>query len=143
MRPDINNTGQLESTQQIAGTKLEKTPQNAEVVQEQKSELGGELPSNTAGSTQAQPQAQTTTDLTNTPVKDTQTTSLQATSPKEQYEAALANIPAEDAEVIEKVWVEKADEIEEKTKDDPYTEDEAQHSLSRAYLKKRFNLDVD
>ncbi len=56
---------------------------------------------------------------------------------------SLAQLPAEDADVIEKVWVEKSDQIIETKKDDPRAEDEAQHNLSRAYLKKRFNLDVN
>lgn len=56
---------------------------------------------------------------------------------------SLANLPAEDADVIEKEWVDKSDEIIASKQDDPRAEDDAQHNLSRAYLKKRFNLDVE
>lgn len=63
-----------------------------------------------------------------------------ATTP---VDPSLAQLPAEDADVIEKEWVDKSDEIIESKKDDPRAEDDAQHNLSKAYLKKRFNLDVD
>ncbi len=58
------------------------------------------------------------------------------------YNTQLAQLPAEDTDKIEKAWVDEADKIVSTTSSDPYFEDEGQHALSRAYLKKRFNLDV-
>ena len=54
-----------------------------------------------------------------------------------------SNLPAEDSDLIEKEWVDTVDKVIEHTKDDPYTEEEAQQNLSRTYLKKRFKVDVD
>lgn len=54
-----------------------------------------------------------------------------------------ASLPAEDSDLIEKEWVDTVDKVIEHTKDDPYTEEEAQQNLSRTYLKKRFKVDVD
>lgn len=139
MKPDINNPGQLEATQKPAEKELELKP-----TPEQNLDKVGEQPTNSGGSAQTttvDPVQQTVVQ----PVANSQQTSQQvvAITAKDQFENQLAQLPADDADVIEKVWVEKADEIVDKTKDDPFLEDEAQHSLSRAYLKKRFNLDVD
>ena len=54
-----------------------------------------------------------------------------------------ANLTADDVELIEKEWVDVVDDTIEKTKDDPEVEERAQQELNKAYLKKRFNLDVD
>lgn len=43
---------------------------------------------------------------------------------------------------LEKPWVDRADEIIEKTAQDPYAEEEAHEELSALYLKQRFNLDI-
>ncbi|MBI2798343.1 hypothetical protein HYX70_03555 [Candidatus Saccharibacteria bacterium] len=52
-------------------------------------------------------------------------------------------LDADDIDLIEKEWVDTVDDVIEHTKDDPYTEEEAQQSLSKTYLKKRFGIDVD
>lgn len=54
-----------------------------------------------------------------------------------------ANLTADDVDLIEKEWVDVVDDTIEKTKDDPEIEERAQQELNKAYLKKRFNLDVD
>lgn len=138
MKPDQTNPGEFEATQDPAV----EAPELQKSVPEQVADRAGELPQQTAvvptadDATQSQQGAM--------PRGQSVTTQSQATvTAKEQFEAELAKIPAEDVDTIEKEWVEKADEIVEKTKDDPYAENEVQHSLSRAYLKKRFNLDVD
>jgi len=59
------------------------------------------------------------------------------------FEAQLSQMPAEDAEIIEKEWVDRVDHVIETTSDDPYFQEQGQHALARHYLKKRFNLDVD
>lgn len=49
---------------------------------------------------------------------------------------------ADDNELIEKEWVEKAKEIVEKTKQDPYNQNKEIVRLRADYLKKRYNKDV-
>lgn len=141
MRPDQTNTGAFEAAQKQPANNMDLQKSTPEQVVDK----AGELPQTTVAAqstkTTQDDTSQTVVVAPNPPPVSQPT--VQPTTAKDQFEAELAKIPAEDADVIEKVWVEKADEIVEKTKDDPYTEDEAQHSLSRAYLKKRFNLEVD
>lgn len=61
---------------------------------------------------------------------------------RDMHLQSVDQLTAGDTKLIEKEWVDKTEEIIDKTKDDPYNEDEQQHHLSRTYLKKRFNLDV-
>lgn len=49
---------------------------------------------------------------------------------------------ADDVDVIEKEWVDKAEQVVEQTKDDPYAEEEAVEKLQVDYLKKRYDHDV-
>lgn len=49
---------------------------------------------------------------------------------------------ADDADVIEKEWVEKVSEVVKKTHGDPHAEEEAVEDLQIDYLKKRYGLDV-
>lgn len=58
------------------------------------------------------------------------------------YDPSLVNMEAADEDLIEKEWVDKAEEIITNDEDNPYVEDQHQHDISRVYLKKRFNLDV-
>ncbi len=57
---------------------------------------------------------------------------------------ATSQLPAvaSDVDVLEKEWVDHAQEIIKKTQDDPYREEEAVESLQRDYLKKRYGHDV-
>lgn len=50
-----------------------------------------------------------------------------------------ANLPADDGDLIEKEWVNKAKSIVEKTKDDPYKQSEELKVLKSDYLQKRYN----
>ena len=52
------------------------------------------------------------------------------------------SLTAADGGKLEKPWVDRADEIIEKTAQDPYVEEEAHEELSALYLKQRFNLDI-
>jgi hypothetical protein len=56
----------------------------------------------------------------------------------------VADTPAiaDDVDVIEKEWVDKAQDVIEKTKDDPYQEEEQIEALQRDYLKKRYGKEV-
>lgn len=53
------------------------------------------------------------------------------------------DLPAEDVDVIEKEWVDRAENIIKTTANDPFVEEQQEESLSKEYLKKRFNVDVD
>lgn len=49
---------------------------------------------------------------------------------------------AEDVDVIEKEWVDKAEQIVAQTAGDPHAEEEAVEDLQIDYLKKRYGKDV-
>lgn len=76
------------------------------------------------------------------PVVQSQNVHTDSATSRDLHLQSIENLSAEDSDLIEKVWVDKTENVIDTTKDDPYTEDEHQHQLSRTYLKKRFNLDV-
>ncbi len=133
MKPDDKNTGSVESVPATGELAISKNPNQptASSPETQPAVTSATTPPPTV----VAPAATTTTATTTTTNDDDSTTS--------PYEAGLAQLPAEDSGPIEKEWIEKADEIVAKTSSDPFSEDEAQHSLSRAYLKKRFNLEIE
>jgi Txe/YoeB family toxin of Txe-Axe toxin-antitoxin module len=49
---------------------------------------------------------------------------------------------ADDVDLIEKEWVERAKQIVEQTKHDPYQQNEAMMKMKTDYLKKRYNRDI-
>lgn len=49
---------------------------------------------------------------------------------------------ADDVDVIEKEWVDKAEEVIAKTAGDPHAEEEAVEDLQIDYMKKRYGKDV-
>ncbi len=49
---------------------------------------------------------------------------------------------ADDNDLIEKEWVEKAKQIVDKTKDDPYQQNRELGNMRADYLKKRYNKDI-
>jgi hypothetical protein len=49
---------------------------------------------------------------------------------------------ADDADLIEKEWVEKAKEIVAKTHQDPYLQNQEMNKVKADYLKKRYNKDL-
>lgn len=49
---------------------------------------------------------------------------------------------ADDADLIEKEWVEKAKEIVEKTRENPYLQNKAINEIKADYIKKRYNKDI-
>lgn len=57
---------------------------------------------------------------------------------------ALPSTPAiaDDTDLIEKEWVEKAKEIVGKTRNDPYLQNQEINKVKADYLKKRYNKDV-
>ncbi len=62
----------------------------------------------------------------------------------QQQTGLSANAPsiADDVDLIEKEWVEKAKEIVEKTRDNPYLQNKAISEMKADYIKKRYNKDV-
>ncbi len=133
MKPDEQKTGSVESTNSVEGINVEKNTKNIPP----KSEIISPV-SPSPGLTHNTQLAE--------PLGSAQHLELPAQTPQDgsnNFENQLAQLPAEDSGSIEKEWVTKANEIVAKTNNDPYFEDEAQHSLSRAYLKKRFNLDIE
>lgn len=50
---------------------------------------------------------------------------------------------ADDIDLIEKEWVDKAKQIVEHTKNDPYLQNEEITKFKRDYQKKRYNRDID
>jgi len=49
---------------------------------------------------------------------------------------------ADDVDLIEKEWVEKAKEIVNKTKEDPYSQNKEVNKFKATYIKKRYNKDM-
>lgn len=49
---------------------------------------------------------------------------------------------ADDIDLIEKEWVEKAKTIVNQTKDDPYKQNKAINKMKADYIKKRYNKDI-
>jgi hypothetical protein len=49
---------------------------------------------------------------------------------------------ADDSDLIEKAWVEKAKEIVGRTKDDPYLQNREINKFKADYIKKRYNKDI-
>lgn len=62
--------------------------------------------------------------------------------PTQTTGVAGAPLTANDDDVIEKEWVDKAKQIITGTKDDPYKRGEQVSELQRDYLKKRYGKDV-
>lgn len=62
------------------------------------------------------------------------------TTPQVQSDSAPANTPAvaDDVDVIEKVWVDKAKSIVKETKQDPYEQERKVSGLQSDYQKKRY-----
>jgi hypothetical protein len=49
---------------------------------------------------------------------------------------------ADDADLIEKAWVEKAKQLVEQTKNDPHKQNEEINRFKATYIKKRYNKDI-
>lgn len=51
-------------------------------------------------------------------------------------------LPAEDGDLIEKAWVQKAKDIVERTKNDPYNQNREINKVKKEYIQKRYQKDV-
>jgi hypothetical protein len=79
-------------------------------------------------------QSQTTPQMVqdNAQADDNTTVSAQSSS----------SLIADDVDVIEKIWVQKAKTIVNETKDDPRKQSTELSNMKRDYIKKRFNKDI-
>ncbi len=59
-----------------------------------------------------------------------------------QYKEVSLPTEAEDTDLIEKEWVERAKQIVEHTREDPYEQQRALSQMKADYLKKRYNKDI-
>lgn len=53
-----------------------------------------------------------------------------------------APLIADDADLIEKAWVEKAKQLVDQTKSDPYKQSQEINKFKADYIKKRYNKDI-
>lgn len=86
---------------------------------------------------QAQAQAQAAATATQPPVVDPQ-----AATPKTTPQTHINPELAEDVDLIEKEWVEKAKAIVNHTKDDPNRQSKEINKMKADYIKKRYNKDI-
>lgn len=75
------------------------------------------------------------------------TTAAPVVDPHTAPPAGVPGVPvtppiAEDADLIEKEWVEKAKQIVQRTKHDPHQQNQEMNVMKADYLKKRYNKDV-
>jgi hypothetical protein len=55
---------------------------------------------------------------------------------------STAHLAAQDSDLIEKEWVEKAKEIVERTRHDPFLQNREITKMKADYMKKRYNKDI-
>lgn len=75
---------------------------------------------------------------------DNDGTSTTTTSDQKTASSSTSSMPAiaDDVDVIEKAWVNKAKQIIQETKDDPYAQEEEFEKLQIEYHKKRYGRDI-
>jgi hypothetical protein len=82
------------------------------------------------------------------PVQATPALPQQATPPQQSSDQAsptssiTASLPAQDTDLIEKEWVERAKTIVSKTLDDPYKQKSEMSKIKADYIKKRFDKTI-
>ncbi len=62
--------------------------------------------------------------------------------PDPQYAEVALPAEAQDTDLIEKEWVERAKQIVDHTREDPYEQLRALSHMKADYLKKRYNKDI-
>lgn len=67
-----------------------------------------------------------------------------SSQPQADSEFAEVSLPsdAEDSDLIEKEWVERAKQIVEHTREDPHEQQRALSQMKADYLKKRYDKDI-
>ncbi|MBP6041584.1 hypothetical protein KA529_01040 [Candidatus Saccharibacteria bacterium] len=71
-----------------------------------------------------------------------QPTTQSATAPAASVQADPNPVIADDVDVIEKEWVDKARKIVDKSKDDPYLQELEVGKLQADYMKKRYGKEI-
>ena len=96
-------------------------------------------------------QAQSDNHGNNKPTKKSQVLPAANQQISEDLQAPIAKAPrvdietppiAEDTDLIEKEWVDKAKDIVEKTRSNPYKQQEELAKMKADYLKKRYNREI-
>jgi hypothetical protein len=75
-------------------------------------------------------------------VQQEQAQSAQPIDPKIKEMIVALPQEAQDTDLIEKEWVEKAKRIVEHTSDDPYVQQNELSKMKADYMKKRYNKDI-
>ncbi len=101
-------------------------------------EQGAMPESNTAASSTAQPSANPSATLPLNPLPSA--TAVPTTG--SAVSAHTATLTAEDADLIEKTWIEKAKQIVAETRGDPYVQNKEINKVKADYIKKRYNKDI-
>lgn len=130
------DTTQQPSTEQQTPESTPLNPDELVGVERAAAPTVAEKPSSGGPGAIAQAQAQVAS--TDDPTSDDATTDDQTPATPPPPPEATAN----DADVIEPAWVQRAQDIVAKHRDDPHTEEEAVEELQAEYLHKRFNIDV-
>lgn len=65
-----------------------------------------------------------------------------AQPPQTSATLPAANLIADDTDLIEKAWVNKAKQIVEQTKEDPRAQSQELNNFKATYLKQRYNKDI-
>lgn len=130
--PEVIN-GNRESSEQTTGVRSEQ--QQSQQL-EQQSNIPANKPANTTGygsggSVQTATQQQ-----------DMGTQNAPQAAANDSGVPASAPQIADDVDLIEKEWVEKAKDIVAKTKQDPRAQNREMNKLKAQYLKKRYNRDI-
>lgn len=118
------------TTEAVAQPTVEQTPTPIEAAP---------VPGQAAALAQSHQQLPAQQPVTATPAQAVHVSSVQG---RALHDPSLQSLPAEDEDLIEKEWVDKAEEVIAQDQDNPRAEDDHQHEMSKVYLKKRFNLDV-
>ena len=121
--PEVNSVGAHEAAQ---------LPGSTEVAGSQAAELPHAAQSNPAITQQNSGQSTLTTD----------TTGGSQAIPRQIGHLAGTPAIADDTDLIEKEWVQKAKDIVARTKDDPRAQNREMGVFKADYVKKRFNKDI-
>lgn len=153
--PDNNPGGQEpRSSENEANTRLTEQGQSQAVEQNALAGSGGsgQQPSpaqntQTASSPQATPQDDNSIPPPQHPQQQPPSAAPTSTPPQPlppapQTQHGDAPQIADDVDLIEQEWVDKAKEIVERTKTDPYLQSQEINKMKAAYLKKRYNKDI-
>lgn len=138
MNPEVDNDTKLEAAAvpQKHGVEAGVLPMNAENVGAGQAETGQSAPP-----PQAPPIGQT-----NDPAQDDNMAAMgysnQGQAVQSQTMAFGMPAIADDTDLIEREWVDKAKEIVERTMGDPHEQNDQLTRMKADYLKKRYNKDI-